>query len=267
MREVAGNDKVFERMIRGNDEITYHLMYTRREHGNARLLTDDRSCILALSREGRPAVVFLSEAPDAALEIKLARLLADHMTDMGELKVNAYAKYIDGVQKRVSAMTGIPCSPNRTLNAYACFQVNQTEKRGYMVRPECKFQGDMALLFCELQYDDGHVTVSEAEAEEFAKNMEASDSFFLWKDGAIVSMARVTQQSSQYAAIDMVVTERAKRGNGYAEMLVGGICEELLRNHVTPVLYADTACYSSNRLYQKIGFEKMGEITQFVFRA
>ena len=40
---------------------------------------------------------------------------------------------------------------------------------------------------------------------------------------------------------------------------------ELLAHGATPMLYADADYPASNRAYQKIGFEKAGEVTQYRF--
>ena len=61
------------------------------------------------------------------------------------------------------------------------------------------------------------------------------------------------------------ITDRAKRGHGYAGMLVASLCRELLAHGATPMLYADADYPASNRAYQKIGFEKAGEVTQYRF--
>ena len=52
----------------------------------------------------------------------------------------------------------------------------------------------------------------------------------------------------------------------YAGMLVGTLCRKLLAEGVRPMLYADAAYPSSNRAYQKIGFTKTGEVTEYAFR-
>ena len=48
-------------------------------------------------------------------------------------------------------------------------------------------------------------------------------------------------------------------------MLTAHICAELLAKGVVPMLYADAANPSSNRAYRKIGFEKVGEVTEYAF--
>lgn len=58
----------------------------------------------------------------------------------------------------------------------------------------------------------------------------------------------------------MVFTNREDRGNGYAGMLCYELCEELIKQGKTPMLYADADYIPSNRAYQKIGFEEVGNL-------
>ena len=56
-----------------------------------------------------------------------------------------------------------------------------------------------------------------------------------------------------------------QRGQGYAAGLVRALSRQLLARGVTPMLYADCRNPSSNRLYQKLGYQAVGEITELCF--
>ena len=115
--------------------------------------------------------------------------------------------------------------------------------------------------------DGEHQTLRDEDAQGFAAAMVGSDKLFLWEDesGEICAMAMIAHQTEKTARINTVVTDRAKRGHGYAGMLVASLCRELLAHGATPMLYADADYPASNRAYQKIGFEKAGEVTQYRF--
>lgn len=53
------------------------------------------------------------------------------------------------------------------------------------------------------------------------------------------------------------------RGNGYAKMLVGELCAQILNESLIPLLYADSANPYSNLAYQHIGFIKKGAIHMY----
>ena len=153
------------------------------------------------------------------------------------------------------------------LNAYVCRAAHSPARRGRMVAPESARQPVMASLLRQLVEDGEHQTLRDEDAQGFATAMVGSDRLFLWEDesGEVCAMAMIAHKNEKTARINTVVTDRAKRGNGYAGMLVASLCETLLSQGVTPMLYADAANPSSNRAYQKIGFEKTGEVTQYRF--
>jgi predicted GNAT family acetyltransferase len=99
--------------------------------------------------------------------------------------------------------------------------------------------------------------------EIFDKLNKNSHDLFLWSDGGVVAMARIANKGNKYARINTVVTNREHRGKGYAKMLVGDICKQLLEQGLIPMLYADARNPSSNSTYQKIGFREVGKISEY----
>ena len=86
---------------------------------------------------------------------------------------------------------------------------------------------------------------------------------FLWEDGDIRAMAMIAHIGGGMGRINTVVTERNSRGRGYAGMLTAALCEKLLAQGLTPMLYADAGNPSSNRAYQKIGMEARGQVAEY----
>ena len=125
----------------------------------------------------------------------------------------------------------------------------------------------MASLLRQLCEDGEHTVISQEDADNFAAASVGRSELLLWKDGGrVCAMAMIAHRSASSARINTVVTDRAVRGRGYAGMLVSHMCEKLIGEGVSPMLYADAANPSSNRAYRRIGFEKVGEITEFGFK-
>lgn len=80
-------------------------------------------------------------------------------------------------------------------------------------------------------------------------------------------MTDITHRTARYARLNAVVTAREHRGQGYAEMLVSSVTQQLLQDGLAPMLYADAGYPPSNAVYRKIGYVKQGEIMeQEIFR-
>lgn len=98
--------------------------------------------------------------------------------------------------------------------------------------------------------------VTEEQLYETAKKHIENPNFYVWKvDDRIVATAGYTDNR-----IGMVFTNRADRGNGYAGMIIYELCEEIINAGKTPMLYVDADYVASNRAYQKIGFEPVGDL-------
>ena len=96
--------------------------------------------------------------------------------------------------------------------------------------------------------------VTQEQLLETAKKHIDNPNFYVWKvDNKIVATAGYIDNR-----VSMVFTNRKNRGNGYAGMLCYELCEELISQGKTPMLYADADYIPSNRAYQKIGFEEVG---------
>ena len=98
------------------------------------------------------------------------------------------------------------------------------------------------------------------------------DALRFWMDGEeIVSMAGyaplVTVRGGVVGRIGPVYTPPAKRRNGYAGALTAALSRELHDRGVKVILYTDANNPTSNNVYQKIGFIKIGENERYSFVA
>jgi predicted GNAT family acetyltransferase len=90
----------------------------------------------------------------------------------------------------------------------------------------------------------------------------------LWEvDGAPVSMAMLRVPAAGVSRIGPVFTPRDKRGHGYGSAVTAAAAQ-LAHRSGTPdvVLFADLANPTSNAIYQRIGFEAVGDSVRIDFR-
>ena len=149
------------------------------------------------------------------------------------------------------------------MNVYACQKLQPLPLRGRAVVPREEHRSVMAALLRQMALDAEGQEVPEAAAADFAQAMVGSDRLLLWEDGDIRAMAMIAHTGGGMGRINTVVTERNSRGRGYAGMLTAALCEKLLAQGLTPMLYADAGNPSSNRAYQKIGMEARGQVAEY----
>jgi len=134
---------------------------------------------------------------------------------------------------------------------------------------------DRALL---LDWLRAFVTEAVPDPDEAFRRMERtlesrfgieSAGFWLWEDGGRpVSLAGFSGPTPTGIRIGPVYTPPGHRRRGYATTLVADLSAWLLeRGHRACFLYTDLANPTSNRIYVEIGYERVCDAMEFVFRA
>jgi len=91
---------------------------------------------------------------------------------------------------------------------------------------------------------------------QFLENQEV----FFWEDGGkIVSMMKKARPSKLGVTVSFVYTPQEQRKKGYARTLVAAGSKELLKVYDFCVLYTDMLNPTSNKIYQEIGYQKIGD--------
>ena len=110
----------------------------------------------------------------------------------------------------------------------------------------------------------------DAAGERFIDYANAvGDRFVLWDDGgAAVSMAMLRAPSAGVSRIGPVFTPQSARGRGYGSAVTAAAADLARRAGVADVvLFADLANPTSNAIYQRIGFEPVGDSVRIDFAA
>ena len=106
------------------------------------------------------------------------------------------------------------------------------------------------------------------EAIEAAKRNIKNQNLYLWvnTNGEITSMAAKNRESQNAATIGWVYTPQRYRGHGYGTQIVMALTKLILRNGKTKCnLFTDLLNPTSNAIYQKIGYKKIGENAHYNF--
>jgi predicted GNAT family acetyltransferase len=89
----------------------------------------------------------------------------------------------------------------------------------------------------------------------------------VWEvDGVVASMAAVTAAQGGVSRVQLVYTPAMNRNRGYASACVASLtARELATPGHTCMLNTDLANPTSNRIYQAIGYRRVGEALQLRF--
>jgi len=95
--------------------------------------------------------------------------------------------------------------------------------------------------------------------DDFERAIE-NGSYSIWQDGEPRSMALATGRTRNGIRVGAVYTPACFRGRGYATALVGCLSQRLLDSgHRFCFLYADLANPTSNKIYQQLGYVRVGD--------
>lgn len=125
-------------------------------------------------------------------------------------------------------------------------------------------------LISEWTYAFSFVTespFSKEMAKQKAEQFINDRSIYLWIDGEPVSMARKARGTVNGMSINMVYTPKDQTRKGYATSCVAELSKSLIaEGYSYCTLYTDLSNPTSNSIYQKIGYEPIGDSIVYRFR-
>lgn len=131
------------------------------------------------------------------------------------------------------------------------------DERALILRWEMSFAVDAALPPAEREAD--YITRFDDEGL-------ADRAFFVWEDsGEPVATARLRSIAALGARISGVYTPDDRRGRGYASALTAALATRVLSAGQWCCLFADADNPLTNRIYARIGFEKVATFADILF--
>lgn len=110
------------------------------------------------------------------------------------------------------------------------------------------------------------VDESIAESRGWVTRNIEQNSLYVWQYGdSMVSMTACGGKTPNGIRIKSVYTPPQDRGKGFATSLVTAISQHLLKQNKYCFLFTDTANPISNRIYRKIGYVPMADISDYNF--
>ncbi|MGA3037977.1 MAG: GNAT family N-acetyltransferase [Vulcanimicrobiaceae bacterium] len=90
--------------------------------------------------------------------------------------------------------------------------------------------------------------------------------WWVWiENGELLFQCNVGSRTARTAQVQGVWTPPAQRGKGYATRAMRAICRRLLNDVPTLSLYVNDFNTKAIELYERVGFERVGEFTTYLF--
>ena len=104
------------------------------------------------------------------------------------------------------------------------------------------------------------------KAQRIVENYLKNNNHYLWQDEVPVSVAGCSGLTPNGIRVNFVYTPPQYRGKGYASSCVAVLSQTLLdRGCKYCFLFADLAYATSNHIYQKIGYQAVGDMHEYLF--
>jgi GNAT superfamily N-acetyltransferase len=133
-------------------------------------------------------------------------------------------------------------------------------------RPAEEGDLDLVVSWVEAFVAEVHAAGGErVDREEEAERIRRGR-YLLWEDGnGPVSLAGVRDPAGGYGRIGPVYTPPEHRGRGYAAAVTTLAVRSFLQSGARPMLHTDLANPTSNGVYARLGFERVGELNLWEF--
>ncbi len=211
------------------------------------LKTEEKQIIVATSEISEDAIVELAK--------QLTRIYPDIPGLIGNKKI---------VQKLAEEIAILEHKKTTVVMEQGIYVLKQVKKKWdregilrEINRDELPLIEKWVYQFCE----DVKLPTTKEKAKQTAHTLITTNRLFgLEVDGKLVSVAAKTRPTTNNITVNFVYTPKEERKKGYASNCVAALSQRMLNEgYKTTTLYTDLANPTSNKIYQKIGYEQIME--------
>jgi predicted GNAT family acetyltransferase len=150
-----------------------------------------------------------------------------------------------------------------------CFQLETVQplaKVNGHLRVGTSAERELLKTWCQAFIKEALNEVEKQDAESIAARLLRQGGLYLWQDQIPVSMANSTGPTPNGIRINLVYTPPEYRRKGYATACVAALSRSLLeQGRKYCFLFTDLANPTSNHIYQKIGYQPVGDLLDYWF--
>ena len=227
------------------------------------LTVEDEKNLFSAALMTPPHHLVITRSPALALT-KLADWLLGEQIDVSgvvgpKLEAKTFADYwINKTDKRLRA--GLP------QGIYACSMIVQSANTSDLLRRATKEDAELLLHWCHQFVIETGVPENVEEYRKAVPNKIADGSLYVWEDGQVVSMAGLSGKTQHGIRVNLVYTPPHLRKKGYATSCVTALTRRMLHSGKNfCCLYTDLTNRTSNSIYQKIGYQPICDVQDWIF--
>ena len=227
------------------------------------LTVEGNGTIVGAALMAPPRRILLTRMPHPAVTLLADYLLEGAASVPGVLGPKAEAKLFANYW---TSKTGRSCHLKMSERIYACEKVIPPVHAFGQLKPAEEV--DQALLsdWCEQFCIDARIDDETVYFKAQLPRKLADQSIFVWETDEAVSMAAIERETAHGVAISWVYTPRHLRNKGYATACVAALTQRMLDSGKQfCCLYTDLTNPTSNSIYQKIGYQPICDVQDWIF--
>jgi predicted GNAT family acetyltransferase len=227
------------------------------------LTVEGNGTIVGAALMAPPRRILLTRMPHPAVTLLADYLLEEAASVPGVLGPKAEAKLFANYW---TSKTGRSCHLKMSERIYACEKVIPPVHAFGQLKPAKEV--DQALLsdWCEQFCIDARIDDETVYFKAQLPRKLADQSIFVWETDEAVSMAAIERETAHGVAISWVYTPRHLRNKGYATACVAALTQRMLDSGKQfCCLYTDLTNPTSNSIYQKIGYQPICDVQDWIF--
>lgn len=265
MRNITGQEKVFEQIMTEEELIRFSMFYAIHIANDSFIVTNDNNVIIGQERPASPLWIYIKNNLSDDEREEVIKIICKKLVLNPNLNIDGEEKYLDPILEEVSRISGNSFKIDVPKNSYAC---HKPIKPGMICGNLSEANGndlETITIFSKDNWEDiGFGILTPEQARRFAQRRLTNPDFRVLRDEEkrIVAMATV-HKYGDVVLTDGVFTDRNERSKGYAKFLMYRITKELLDEGFKPRLYADRRKPAPNHVYKSIGYEYCGEVTEY----
>ncbi|NEU72312.1 GNAT family N-acetyltransferase [Hassallia byssoidea VB512170] len=221
--------------------------------------------IVAVAMRTPPRNLLLSKIQDFGAIEAIAQNL--HLTENSLAEVNAPNAEAKAFAETWRSLTSQSYEIKMALRAFQLKQIEKISQATGELRQATERDRQLLIDWFEAFVVEA-LGIARTNTERAVDRHLQRGTAYLWQDETPVSMACHVGITPNGAAISLVYTPPEHRGKGYASSCVAALSQTLLsRGHKYCFLFTDLANPTSNRIYQAIGYQSVGDLYDCSFFA
>ena len=249
-------------------EAQFNLLVSLADSRNDMVIVSQDQNIIAIYNTGRPLWLYINREMGARYVDNKISILARKLKDEKLYGITAAPDVAKAFANEYVAQLSIGYELSLTMESYeAEVVIAPRGVGGSMVEADqTHLQKTCEYLAGFIKEMSGYDVTTESQIPAAKRLIESGDLYFWQDNNKISSMVYIAHRSKRHARLHYIYCDPAQRKKGYASALIAEVSRKLLREGLSPLAYADLKDPGLSRLFERIGFETGGRISEYIFK-